>query len=157
MCNNVPVEEAIEITPKELYSSHRLCNPEVPETPRSATKSILRLAITSVHISFNKLWYTQSDGLAIDVSLAVMLANLWMKSFELFLGKSIEGRENKTDMKGMCIDCNRRIFSREKESSANCTKTGFTQKVKVSLTRSLKTCRICSFYAENVQQRKRRN
>ena len=73
---NVPVEEANEIAFKELYSSD-----EVPEIPRSAMKSLLRLAVTTVHFKCNKMWYTQSDGLAMSASLAVLLANLWMKSF----------------------------------------------------------------------------
>ena len=62
---NVPVEEAIEIARKELYSSD-----EVPEIPSSAMKSLLRLAVTNVHFKCNKMWYTQSDGLAMVASLA---------------------------------------------------------------------------------------
>ena len=42
---NVPVEEAIEIALKDLYSSD-----EVPEIPKSATKSLLKLAVKNVHI-----------------------------------------------------------------------------------------------------------
>ncbi|XP_075241616.1 uncharacterized protein LOC142336591 [Convolutriloba macropyga] len=71
---NVLDEEAIEIALKELYSSD-----EVPEIPRSAMKSLSRLAVTSVHFKCNKMWYTQSDGLAMGASLAVIVANLWMK------------------------------------------------------------------------------
>ena len=42
------------------------------------------------------------------VSLAVILANLWMKSFEKCLQKTNEGSVNKTpDIKVICIDCNR--------------------------------------------------
>ena len=82
---NVPVEEAIEIALKELYSSD-----EVPEIPRSAMKSLLRLAVTNVHFKCNKMWYTRSDGLAMGASLAVILANLWMKSFEKSLQKPKE-------------------------------------------------------------------
>ena len=54
---NVTVEEAIEIELKELYSSS-----EVPEIPRSAIKSLMRLAVTNVHFKCNKMWYSQSDG-----------------------------------------------------------------------------------------------
>ena len=88
---NVTVEEAIEIALRELYSSD-----EVPEIPRSAMKSLLRLAVTNVHFKCNKMWYTQSDGLALGASLVVTLANLWMKSFEKSLQKSKKGREIKT-------------------------------------------------------------
>ena len=40
---NVPVEGAIKIALKELYSSY-----EIPEVPRSNTQSCLRLALTNV-------------------------------------------------------------------------------------------------------------
>ena len=69
---NVP-----EIARKELYSSD-----EFPWIPRSAMKNLLRLAVTNAHFKCNKMWYTQSDGLAMGALLAVILANLWMKSFE---------------------------------------------------------------------------
>ena len=99
---NVPVKEAIEIALKELYSSD-----EIPENQRSAMKKFLRLAVTNVYFECNKIWYTQSDGLTIGASLAVILANLWMKSFEKSLQKPHEGRENKfPDTKVICIDCN---------------------------------------------------
>ena len=48
----------------------------------SAMKSLLRLAVTNVQFKCNKMWYTQSDGLALGTSLSVMLANLWMKSLK---------------------------------------------------------------------------
>ena len=116
----VPVEEAIEIALEELYSSD-----EVTEIPRSAMKSILRLAVTKVHFKCNKMWYTQSDSLAMGASLAVILANLWMKSFEKSLQKPKKGKEIKTpDTKVICIDCNRRVTFRGKgvecESCKNC-------------------------------------
>ena len=41
---NIPAEEAIEIALKGLYSSD-----EILEIPRSAMKSLLRLAVTNVH------------------------------------------------------------------------------------------------------------
>ena len=123
----VPFEEANEIALKELYSSD-----EVPEIPRSPMKSLLRLAITNVHFKCNNIWYTQSDDLAMSVSLAVILANLWMKSFEKSLQRPIEGRENKTpDTKVICIDCNRRVTFRGEGSSVNHKKTGFMQDGKV--------------------------
>ena len=50
---NVPVEEAIEISLKELYSSDG-----VPEIPRSAMKRLLRLAVTNLHFKCNKMRYT---------------------------------------------------------------------------------------------------
>ena len=74
---NVSVEEAIEIALKKLHSSD-----EIPEIPRSAMKSLLRLAVTNVHSMCNKMWYTQSNGLAMGALLTVILSNFWMKYFD---------------------------------------------------------------------------
>ena len=45
-------------------------------------KRLLELAVTNVHFKCNESWYCQKDGLAMGASLAVVLANLWMKSWE---------------------------------------------------------------------------
>ena len=50
-------------------------------------KSLLKLAVTNVHIVCNGIWYVQSDGLAMGASLAVTLANVWMIKFEASLQK----------------------------------------------------------------------
>ena len=87
----------------------------VPEIPRSAMKNLLRLAVANVHFKCIKMWYTQSDGLEMGASLAVTLANMWIKSFEKSLQKPKKGREIKTPhTKVMCIDCNRRVTFRGK-------------------------------------------
>ena len=54
--SNKPVGEAIEIALRELY-----LNKLAPEIPRSAMKSLLRLALTNVHSKCNKIWYVQSE------------------------------------------------------------------------------------------------
>ena len=77
---NVPVGEAIEIALRELYSSNL-----APDIPRSAMKSLLKLAVTNVHFKCNGICYVQSDGLAMGASLAVILVNVKMKSFETSL------------------------------------------------------------------------
>ena len=74
---NVPVDQAHEIAFNELYSSD-----EFPEVLRSTMKSLLRLAVTNVHFKCNKMWCTESVGLAMGASLVAMLANLWMNCFE---------------------------------------------------------------------------
>ena len=82
-CTHEPVVEAIGIALKELYSSD-----EVPEILMSATRNILRLAKTNVQYKCKKMWYTQSDGLAMGASPALILANLWMKCFEFFFAET---------------------------------------------------------------------
>ena len=87
---NVLVGDTIENLLEELYSSN-----EVPEIRRSALKSLLRLAITNVYFKCNKIWYIQSDGLAMGNSLAVISAILWIKSVEKSLQKPYERRRTK--------------------------------------------------------------
>ena len=79
---NVPVGEAIEIDLRELYSSNL-----APDIPRSAMKSSLGLVVTNVLFKCTAIWYVQSDGLAMGASMAVILANVWIKSFEVPLQK----------------------------------------------------------------------
>ena len=56
--------------------------------------------------------YTQSEGLAMGASLAVISPNLRMKSFKQALQRPYVGRKNKFhDTKVICIDCNRRVTS----------------------------------------------
>ena len=107
---NVPLGEAVEIALRELYSSI-----PAPDIPRSAMKSLLKLAVTNVHFKCNGIWYVQSNGLAMDASLAVILANVWMKSSEASLQK-LELIENfsRSDQNGKCKDCNQRVTYRGK-------------------------------------------
>ena len=52
-------------------------------------KKLLNLAVSKVHFKCNDLWYVQKDGLAIGASLAVILANLWLKEYEPALKKEV--------------------------------------------------------------------
>ena len=76
MYTNVLVGEAIEIALRKIYSSNL-----APDIPRSAMKSLLKLAVTNVHFKCKGIWYVRSDGLAMGASVAVVLANVWVKSF----------------------------------------------------------------------------
>ena len=73
----MPGEEAIEIAPGELCLSSI-----APEIPKSRMKCFLGLAVTNVHFKCNGIWYVKSDDLAMSASLAVVLGNVWIKSFE---------------------------------------------------------------------------
>ena len=42
-----------------------------------------------MHFKCNGLWYVQKDGLAMGASLAVILANLWLKDYESALKKEV--------------------------------------------------------------------
>ena len=73
----VPLKEAVEIAPRRLYER---VNP--PETSRKTMKKLLNLAVSKVHFTCNGLWYVQKDGSSMGASLAIKLANLWLKEYE---------------------------------------------------------------------------
>ena len=102
---NVPVGEAIKIALRELYSSNL-----APEITRSAMKRLLKLAVKNVHFKCNSIWYVQSGGLAMCASLAGILANVRMKSFEASLQKpELSENISRYDQNGKSKDCNRRV------------------------------------------------
>ena len=81
---NVPLKEAVEIVLRRLYEQ---VNPL--ELSRKTMKKLLNLAVSKVHFKCNGLWYVQKDGLAMGASLAVFLANLWLKEYEPALKKEV--------------------------------------------------------------------
>ena len=78
-------------------------------------KKLLKMAVSKVHFKCNGLWYVQKDGLAMGASLAVILANLWLKEYEYALMKEVPAltqlNENRN---GLCPDCERRVTYRSK-------------------------------------------
>ena len=52
-------------------------------------KRLLNMAVSKVYFKCNDSWYVQVDGLAMDASLAVFLANLWLKEYEFALRQEI--------------------------------------------------------------------
>ena len=74
---NVPVLESIELAADILYNSE-----ELPPVYKEIFKDIIRMAVTDVYFMCDGRWYIQTDGVAMGSSLAVILANIWMKSFE---------------------------------------------------------------------------
>ena len=81
---NVPLKEAVEIALRRLYEQ---VNP--PETSRKTMKKLLNLAVSRVYFKCNGLWYVEKDGLGMGASLAVILANLWLKEYEPALKKEV--------------------------------------------------------------------
>ena len=81
---NVPLKEAVEIAQRRLFEQ---VNP--PETSRNTMKKLLIFAVSKVHFKCNGLWYVQKDGLAMGASLALVLANLWLKEYEPALKKEV--------------------------------------------------------------------
>ena len=74
-------------------------------------KRLLELAVTNVHFKCNESWYCQKNGLAMDVSLAVILANLWMKSWGPQL--KLQTPKCKTNTQSStCRNCEHRVTER---------------------------------------------
>ena len=107
---NVPLKEAVEIALRRLYEE---VNP--PETSRKTMKKLLNLAVSKVHFKSNGLWYVQKDGLAMGASLAVILANLWLKEFEPALKKEVPKLNVLSeDNKEVCSRCQKKVTNRTK-------------------------------------------
>ena len=77
---NVPLKEAIENALQKLYSQE-----SPPEIQRATMKRLLNMAVSKVYFKCNDSWYVQIDVLAMGASLAVILANLWLKKYEFAL------------------------------------------------------------------------
>ena len=102
---NVPLKEAVEITLRRLYDQ---INP--PEKSRKAMKKLLNLAVSKVHSKCNGLWYVQKDGLTIGASLALRLANLWLKEYEHALMKGLPKLTVlNEDNKEVCPGCEKKV------------------------------------------------
>ena len=107
---NVPLKEAVEIALRRLYEQ---VNP--PETSRKTMKKLLNLAVSKVLFKCNDLWYVQEDDLAMDASLAVILANLWLKEYEPALKNEIPNMTVLNEgNKKFCPGCQKKMTYRTK-------------------------------------------
>ena len=76
-------------------------------------KHLLKLAITNVHFRCNESWYCQREGFAMGASLAVILAKLWMKSWEPQL--KLQTPKCKTNTQSStCCNCEHRVTARSR-------------------------------------------
>ena len=100
---NVLLKEAIEIALRKLY------NQDSPPKIQSAT---MIMAISKVYFKCNDSWYVHVGGLAMGGSLAVFLANLWLKKYEcaqkqeILVGTAIQQINDKN---GLCQRCIRKV------------------------------------------------
>ena len=75
------------------------------------------------------IWYVQSDSLAMGASLAVKLANVWMKSFDASLQKPGLGENiSRSHRNRKCKDCNRRVTFRGRGVECESCKNWFHAK-----------------------------
>ena len=81
-------------------------------------KRLLELAVTNVHFKCNESWYCQKDGLAMGASLAVILENLWMKSWEPHL--KLQTPKCKTNTQSRtCRNCKHRVTASSRGVECN--------------------------------------
>ena len=103
---NVPLKEAIDIALRKLYEQD-----EPPSIARKTMKRLLNMAVSQVHFK----WYVQKDGWAMGASLAVILANLWLKQYETALSRDIpEMFLPEKHLNGICPECNKKVTYRSK-------------------------------------------
>ena len=103
---NVPLKEAIDIP---------------PSIARKTMKRLLNMAVSQVHFKCNETWYVQKDGLAMGTTLAVILANLWLKQYKTALSRDIpEMFLPEKDLHGICPECNKEVTYRSKGVECEC-------------------------------------
>ena len=113
---NFPLKEAIDIALRKLYEQD-----EPPSIARKTMKRLLNRAVSQVHFKCNETWYVQKDGLAMGASLAVILANLWVKQFETALARDFPQMFlPEKDLHGMCPECNKEATYRSKGVECEC-------------------------------------
>ena len=79
-------------------------------------KILLNLAVSKVNFKCNGLWYVQKDGLAMGASLAVILANLWLKEYEPALKTEVPKLTLLSEgSKEVCPRCQKKLTYRTKE------------------------------------------
>ena len=107
---NVPLKEAIDIALRKLNEQD-----EPASIARKTIKRLLNKAVSQVHFKSNETWYVQKDGLAMGASLAVNLANLWLKQYETAISRDIpEMFLPKKHLDGICPECHRKDTYRSK-------------------------------------------
>ena len=107
---NVPLKEAVQIALRRLNEQVKPL-----ETSRKTMKKLLNLAVSKVHFKCNVLWYVQKDGLAMGASLAVKLANLWLKEYEPALKKEVPKKTVLSEgNKEVCPRCQKKVTYRTK-------------------------------------------
>ena len=113
---NVPLKEAIDIALRKLYVQD-----EPPSIARKTMKRLLNMAVSQVHFKCNETWYGQKDGLAMGASLAVILANFWLKQYKTALSRDIpEMFWPEKDLNGICPECNKKVTYRSKGVECEC-------------------------------------
>ena len=114
---NVPLKEAIDIALRKLYEQD-----ETPSIARKTMKRLLNMAVSQVHFKCNGTWYVQKDdGMALGTSLAVILANLWLKQYKTALSSDIpEMFLPEKDLNGTCPECNKKVTYRSKGVECDC-------------------------------------
>ena len=84
-------------------------------------KRLLNMAVNLVHFKCNETWYVQKDGLAMGASLAVVLANFWLKQYETTLLRDIsETFLPEKDLNGICPECKKKVTYRSKGVECDC-------------------------------------
>ena len=145
---NIPVKEAINIALRSLDARD-----DKPDIPRTTMKRLLELAVTNVHFKCNEFWYCQKDRLAMGASLAVILANLWMKSWEPQLKLQTPNIKTNTHS-STCRNCEHRVLSTFEHVpgvlSVKFVIDGSTQNVSKSLTQNMIALKTNSGCAHSV-------
>ena len=91
-------------------------------------KRLLDMADSKVYFRCIVSWYVQVDGLAMDVSLVVILAILWLREYEFAVRQEIPvGTEIQpiNDKNGLCPCCRKKVTYRSKGLNCECCRNWY--------------------------------
>ena len=102
---NVTVQEAIDLACDTLFTGDK-----TPPISRTTCHKIMELSVTNVWFMSGEDWYIQRDGVAMGAAMAVILANVWMRTFEPALSSEMPELPKKPD--NCCGKCSVKVTFR---------------------------------------------
>ena len=102
---NVPVHEAIDLACDTLFTGDK-----TPPISRTTCHKLMELSNTNVWFMSGEDWYIQREGVAMGAAMAVILANVWMKTFEPALSSEMPELPKKPD--NCCGKCGVKVTFR---------------------------------------------
>ena len=81
---NVPMQKAIDLACDTLFTGDK-----TPPISRTTCHKLMELSVTNVWFMSGEDWYIQRDGVEMGAAMAVILANVWMKTFESALSSEM--------------------------------------------------------------------
>ena len=113
---NISLREAIDSALRKFCEQN-----ELPSIAKKTMKRLLNMTVSQIHFECSETWYDERDSLAMEASLAVILANHWLKQNETELLRDIpEKFMPEKDPSGICPECKKKARYRSKGVEIEC-------------------------------------